>query len=490
MTNLSGANLNNGAAVGPQGEGRESPSNFPKYPAYKDSGVPWIGEVPTAWEVKPFKWLLDNNDGGVWGNDPTGEADTVVLRSTDQTVDGNWRVADPALRNLSAKEKASALLVEGDLVVTKSSGSSLHIGKTTLVTADIAEQGCCYGNFMQRLRVNSSFIPKLAWYVMNNELARSQLDLLSNSTTGLANLNGALIGEVLLPVATAGEQTQIARFLDHETARIDALIEEQQRLIELLKEKRQAVISHAVTKGLDPTVPMKDSGVEWLGEVPAHWEIKQLKHVVDPNSSITYGIVQAGPEFEGGVPYIRTSDMSGEELPVSGYPLTSPDIDKSYARSRVRPGDIVMSIRASVGKCLPVPDELKVANLTQGTAKISAGQQITRNFLLAFLNAGATQNYFDLMAKGATFKEITLDALRRTPVLLPPAKEQVDIDQFVARHAGLLDETCKQALQSVALLQERRSALISAAVTGKIDVRGWQPPVSTQAPKFEVAEAN
>ena len=248
-------------------------SGFSPYPEYKKSGVPWIGDVPVTWEVKQVKWLLDNNDGGVWGDDPTGENDTIVLRSTDQTVDGNWRVAEPALRKLSAKERASALLVEGDLVVTKSSGSSLHIGKTTLVTAEIAKQSCCYGNFMQRLRVGSGFIPKLAWYLMNDELARAQLDLLSNSTTGLANLNGTLIGEVIFPVATVAEQIQIARFLDHETARIDALIEEQQRLIQLLKEKRQAVISHAVTKGLDPTLPMKDSGVEWLGEVPAHWDV-------------------------------------------------------------------------------------------------------------------------------------------------------------------------------------------------------------------------
>ena len=137
-----------------------------------------------------------------------------------------------------------------------------------------------------------------------------------------------------------------------------------------------------------------------------------------------------------------------------------------------------MSIRASVGKCLPIPDELAIANLTQGTAKISAGKHITQNFLLAFLNAEATQNYFDLMAKGATFREITLDALRRTPVLLPPANEQCHIDQFVSKHAGLLDETSKQAIKSISLLQERRSALISAAVTGKIDVRGWQPPAS------------
>jgi len=164
--------------------------------------------------------------------------------------------------------------------------------------------------------------------------------------------------------------------------------------------------------------------------------------------------------------------MSGDELPVSGYPLTSPEIDESYARSRVRPGDIVMSIRASVGKCLPVPNGLSVANLTQGTAKISPGSRITRDYLLAYLNSGAAQVYFDLMAKGATFREITLDALRRTPVLVPPAHEQADIDQFIARHVARLDGLVQLSERSIVMLKERRSALITAAVTGQIDLRG------------------
>jgi type I restriction enzyme S subunit len=279
------------------------------------------------------------------------------------------------------------------------------------------------------------------------------------------------LSDTLMPVPPVSERELIVKCLDRETVRIDALIEKKTRFIELLREKRQALITHAVTQGLDPSVKMKNSGVEWLGEVPEHWEIKQLKHVVDPNSSITYGIVQAGPEFLGGVPYIRTSDMSADELPISGYPLTSPEIDESYARSRVRPGDIVMSIRASVGKCLPVPEDLSVANLTQGTAKVSPGNAITRDFLLTFLNSSAAQVYFDLMAKGATFKEITLDALRRTPVLVPPQTEQKEIDQFIARHIGRLNQLCLLSERSIGMLKERRSALITAAVTGQIDLR-------------------
>lgn len=446
--------------------------SFPAYPAYKDSGVEWLGVVPNHWAVTLLKRGYEVVLGKMLQPEARRDDDEFLpyLRAANIQLSGVDTV-DVKRMWFGPEEKKSLLLRRGDLLVSEGG----DVGRSAIW--DFDEEECYFQNSINRIRSIDGNNTRFLYFWMLAIKKNGYVDVLCNKST-IAHFTAEKVAAVPLPIPTKSEQTQIARFLDHETARIDALIKEQQRLIELLKEKRQAVISHAVTKGLDPTVPMKDSGVEWLGEVPAHWEVKQLKHVVDPNTSITYGIVQAGPEFEGGIPYIRTSDMSGEVLPASGYPLTSPDIDASYARSRVRPGDIVMSIRASVGKCLPIPDELAIANLTQGTAKISAGKHITQNFLLAFLNAEATQNYFDLMAKGATFREITLDALRRTPVLLPPANEQCHIDQFVSKHAGLLDETSKQAIKSISLLQERRSALISAAVTGKIDVRGWQPPAS------------
>ncbi len=217
----------------------------------KDSGVEWLGEVPIHWEVSPFKWLLDRNDGGVWGDDPDGTDDTLVLRSTEQTVDGQWRLENAATRKLSATERAAALLESGDLVVTKSSGSSLHIGKTTLVTDEIAQLGCCYSNFMQRLRMKPSFSPLLAWYILNNDIARLQFDLLSNSTTGLANLNGTMIGQMMLAIPPGEEQTAIATFLDRETAKLDTLMTEARSAITLLQERRTALISAAVTGQID-----------------------------------------------------------------------------------------------------------------------------------------------------------------------------------------------------------------------------------------------
>ena len=295
--------------------------------------------------------------------------------------------------------------------------------------------------------------------------------------------------ELPVPLPEPSEQKRIASFLDYETAKIDALIEKQQQLIALLGEKRQAVISHAVTKGLNPDAPMRDSGVEWLGEVPSHWSVSQLKYIIKPGTSITYGIVQAGPEIEDGVPYIKTSDMSGDQLPTSGYARTSKAIDQSYSRSRVFPGDIVISIRASVGKCLAVPDELHVANLTQGTAKISPGKKVRRDFLIAYMSGQSVQDYLMSMAKGATFKEITLDMLRRVPALVPPDEEQAEIIELVQSKEHKFNSLIEAANQQSELLRERRTALISAAVTGKIDVRSWKPPSSAAKSETEMEVA-
>lgn len=463
--------------------------SFPAYPEYKVSEITWIGDVPTSWEVKPFKWLLSNNDGGVWGDDPTGEGDTLVLRSTDQTVDGNWRLTDPAPRKLSAKEKASALLVEGDLVVTKSSGSSLHIGKTTLVTADIAKQGCCYGNFMQRLRVNSGFTPKLAWYVMNNELARAQLDLLSNSTTGLANLNGTLIGEILLPVSAVAEQTQIARFLDHETARIDALIEEQQRLIELLKEKRQAVISQAVTKGLDPTVPMKDSGVEWLGEVPAHWQVKKLKHF----GRMTGGFAFKSTDFTSeGHPVLKISNVGHLCFEWGDQSYLPDEFRESHSEFIAPKGALVFAMTRPV-----IAGGIKVARLEDDSLPLvnqRVGFMVVNDvdlsrYLLLSTQSDPFLNQFKNNLTITNQPNISSEGIESISIAVPPLIDMKNILAFCQKFDTAVQSLICDALQGTELLQERRSALISAAVTGKIDVRDWQPSASSQANEFEIAEA-
>ena len=432
--------------------------SFPRYPKYKPSGVEWLGEVPEHWDVTPFKWHIQCNDGGVWGQDPTGVDDTVVLRSTEQTVDGHWRIDAPALRQLTRDEVFAAMLLEGDLLLTKSSGSSLHIGKTTLVSAQIAAMRCCYSNFMQRIRTTRSFRPELAWYVLNSELARRQFDLLSNSTTGLANLNGSLIGQLIVPAPTVSEQRAIAAFLDRETAKIDALIAEQEKLIELLAEKRQAVISHAVTKGLNPAAPMKPSGVEWLGEVPAHWNIAPLRYMADCLDGIRVPLNAEQRSLRlGSIPYWGANSVVDH---VDAALVSEPVVllGEDGAPFFDKPKPVAFFVEEPVWPNNHV-HVLRPRRSTKGA------------YLAAVLNITEYAHFID----GSTRDKLTQSAMNSIPIPMPPVDEQDSIGRHLAAaDAGLagLGSECQLAID---LLRERRSALISAAVTGQIDVRNAVP---------------
>ncbi|MDZ3830862.1 MAG: restriction endonuclease subunit S [Sphingopyxis sp.] len=439
--------------------------SFPAYPSYRDSGVEWFGSFPSHWTILPLKWLLVGNDGGVWGDDPDGEDDTLVLRSTEQTVDGQWQIDDPAARKLSATDRNKALLRAGDLLVTKSSGSALHIGKTTLVDAEVADLGACYSNFMQRLRPSARVLPRLAWYLLNSQVARKQLDLLSNSTTGLANLNGTMLGLLETPLPPLPEQIAIAAFLDRETAKIDALVEEQRRLIELLKEKRQAVISYAVAKGLDPAVPMKDSGVEWLGDVPAHWEMRRI-------ALLFRQVAEAGTQE---LPILSVSIHHG----VSDDEIPDDEMERKVVRSEdrskykaVRPNDLVYNMmRAWQGGFGTVKADGCVSPAYVVARPI--GEQDTQ-FVEWLLRTPMLVEEMRRRSVGVADFRLRLywEEFKDIVIPVPPLCEQRQIVDSVQKDIQRFDALAIQADTAIALLQERRAALISAAVTGKADVRG------------------
>ncbi|TEU21933.1 MAG: restriction endonuclease subunit S, partial [Anaerolineales bacterium] len=179
------------------------------YSEYEESGVPWLGRIPDSWYVAPLKRGLARNDGGVWGEDFDDEG-TIVLRSTEIALDGSWQIEEPARRQLTAKERKDGRLEVGDLLVTKSSGSALHLGKTAVVTEDVAAMNCCFSNFTQRLRVNTKLLPRCLFWILNCPVGRDQLVFLGTTTTGLANLNTEVIGAVQIPFSTLAEQRAIA----------------------------------------------------------------------------------------------------------------------------------------------------------------------------------------------------------------------------------------------------------------------------------------
>ena len=449
--------------------------SFPRYPAYKPSGVEWLGEVPEHWNVDRMKWAIEQPKNGIWGNEESGdENDIPCVRVADFDRQGLRVVLDnPTIRNVTRKEREGRVLAKNDLLIEKSGGGELQPVGCVVIYED--DWPAISSNFVAkasaRIGMSASY-----WRYLHSAAYSARINTRSiKQTSGIQNLDQSQYLDESSCYPPLLEQEQIAIFIDHETAKIDALIAEQQRLIELLQEKRQAVISHAVTKGLNPDAPMKDSGVGWLGEVPEHWEVKELKSLRKPSTCITYGIVQAGPHVEDGIPYIRTSDMSGDALPMEGYLKTSHEIDGSYARSKVASGDLVIAIRASVGKVLVVPGFLDGANLTQGTAKFSPAANVDVRFVEYAFSASFLKAAIDVVSKGATFLEITLDALRRLRFPVPPHQEQIEIVASLASKVASLNDLVEDAKRAVKLLQERRSALISAAVTGQIDVRGLVP---------------
>lgn len=466
MTNLSGTNLNNGTAVGPQGEGRESPSRFPTYPGYRDSGVEWLGEVPQHWVVTKFSRHFSVRMGE-------------TIPETELSDEGWLPVYSATERDkfYGYVDERKPLVANGDLVIPARGNS---IGFVKLVRAPAtATQTTIVANVLDHKITDSSYV--YYWCLgLRKVLFYFDRTAIPQITTEYVSRN-----PLLLPALA--EQTQIARFLDHETARIDALIEEQQRLIELLTEKRQAVISHAVTKGLDPTVPMKDSGVEWLGEVPAHWEVWKLSHAFDGIGSGTTPPSTEHGWYEGGtIPWITTSELRENVITATKKNVTAEALEKFSALQMHPPGSLAIAMYgATIGRLGILGIS---ATTNQACCVLSSPRSLTPGFTFYWLS-GFKEIIISLYATGGGQPNINQDTVASLKVPAPGIEEQRGISDFLDQKAIEHDSLVKEAERVVAFLQERRSALISAAVTGKIDVRGWQPPASAQAPESAVAEA-
>ncbi len=263
----------------------------------------------------------------------------------------------------------------------------------------------------------------------------------------------------------------VNRFLDHETTKLDALITEQRTLIDLLKEKRQAVISHAVTKGLDPRVPMKDSGVEWLGEVPEHWRVVPLKHLVVESVAGPYGASLTKSMYTtSGYRVYGQQQVIPDDFTVGDYYISEEKYEE-MRRYTVFEGDVLVSVMGTIGKVAVVPPNAEPGIINPRLVRYRCGSQIRPRFLQRILMCETHQEHLNFEAKGSTMDGLNMTTLATVPIPVPPVEEQDQILAGLFERVGWLDSLVKEAESAIALLQERRSALISAAVTGKIDVR-------------------
>lgn len=454
--------------------------SFPRYAEYKDSGVEWLGEVPQGWCVYSLKRAIDGCTNGFWGGEPNGHNDLCVLRVADFNRN-NFTVGLDKLtyRLILPKEAESRLLKYGDLLLEKSGG-----GEKTLVGCVVQfnqKFAAITSNFVAKMTPKDSFVSRFLTYAFAHLYAGRVNFPSIRQTTGIQNLDSEsyLMESFCFP--PKNEQTQIAAFLDHETAKLDNLINQQKKLIDLLKEKRQAVISHAVTKGLNPNAPMKDSGVEWLGKVPEGWVVTKVKYIksLTPNAFVDgpFGSNLKSEHFiDGGDVYVIESNFATQnKIDINELKTISFKHFELISRSEVSAGDVVIAkIGAQFGKSSILPNLDKRAVVSGNSLKLTVNNQICltvwAHFQLLLLKMNSE---IDLLVNGSAQPALSLGGMNNLNFLLPPLSEQSEIIGFLDQETAKIDNLIQQAQKAITLLQERRTALISAAVTGKIDVRGF-----------------
>ncbi|EKM97538.1 restriction modification system DNA specificity domain-containing protein [Stutzerimonas degradans] len=453
--------------------------SFPAYPDYKHSGIELLPEYPSHWALKRFKNVFEER--AERSSDGSEELLSVSayfgVKPRSETLDEGDHLSRAESLEGYKVCRAGDLVINIMLAWNRGLGFSWQHGIVSPAYSVFHVTDGSYPKFLDYLVRSDEYIRYFKTHSAG--IMDSRLRLYPES-----------FGRLFSAIPSACEQTQIARFLDHETARIDALIEEQQRLIELLKEKRQAVISHAVTKGLDPTAPMKDSGVEWLGEVPAHWRVGNVKYFLEAIGDVDHYMPQS---VDKGIPYVMTgdlmelvSDIQFEECKQVAYE----DYLKLSGRIKTSKGDVVMARYATIGSVSYVDIDAEfLVSYSCVTIKPDLSK-VLGIYLFYYFKSCSFLNGIRAKTNTNTQDNVGVGDIKDLKIALPPAAEQMKIVDYLQSELGRLDAISEVSLSTISLAREKRSALISAAVTGKIDVRGWQPPVSTQAPKLEVAEAN
>ena len=458
-----------------------------QYPAYKSSGSRLLGNVPDHWGTPRLKKHLLMNDSGVWSDEPDDEG-TIVIRSTEQTVGGQWHLENPARLRLPETQRRSATLERSDLVITKSSGSRDHIGKTTIVTDEIANLGCCFSNFMQRIKVDQHLDPNLLWRYLNNYVGREQLLAEATTTTGLANLNAKIVGNCRIPVPPPDEQASIVRFLDHADEQIQHYIAGKKRLIALLEEERQAVIHQAVTRGLDPNVKLKPSGVEWLGDVPEHWEIGPLKRFAARYS----GAIKAGPFGS----QLTSADMTGTDFKVyTQRNVIDRDLEKGFTyisnakfhdlrAFEIVPGDVLVTSRGTIGRTALVANSCERGVLHPCLLRIHPDhERLVPEFLMTLIqDSQLLPQQLMFLSNSTTIDVIYSSTLANTVVPVPPLTEQVACVEHLDRVTSDIDTAINSAHRQIDLMNEYRTRLIADVVTGQLDVREAAEELPTPEP--------
>ncbi|MBB2927106.1 restriction endonuclease subunit S [Paraburkholderia silvatlantica] len=419
-----------------------------RYSSYKDSGLPWLGEIPKHWRVGPLKYFVRRRSGaiktGPFGSHLTSAEmmqGTIKVYNQRNVIDNDFSAGDNFVTEAKFEQLRAFEAFPGDVLVTTRG----TIGRAAILPEDAGTgvlHPCLLRVQPDAAELDVKFLCAL---IQDSNLLRTQIELYSNATT-IEVIYSETMASLVIPVPPLEEQLQILSFLDHETGKIDALIAEQEKLLTLMAEKRQATISHAVTRGVNPDVPLKASGVAWLGEVPAHWRLSPLKRAV---------VLQRGHDLpseervEGDIPVVSSGGVSGR-----------------HNKAATSGPTIVTGRYGTIGEFTLVDEDCWPLNTALYAIEMYDNLPRYLWYMLQSL-----KHLFILNSLKTAVPGVDKNDIHPTIVCVPPVSEQAAIVAFLDAEIAKLDALKAEAERAIDLLKERRSALISAAVTGKIDVR-------------------
>ncbi len=437
-------------------------SQHKPYPAYKDSGVEWLGEVPGHWDIRAVKTLARLDGGSGFPEVEQGQSGHAIPFFKVAEMASNLQTTVNTVSKETAKRLGAKVFKPNTLVFAKV-GAALLLNRRCLLEVD----ACLDNNMMALLPAACS--PRWLFWVF------SVIDMgLIANPGAVPSINQEQVGNIRLSVPPLNEQQRMAEHLDRETDRIDGLLQKNTRFIELLREKRQSLITEAVTKGLNPNVPMKDSGVEWLGEVPGHWDKLQIKNLAinDDDLFVDGDWIESKDISESGIKYITTGNVGNGFYKEQGSGYISNEAFVSLRCTDVLPGDIIISrLNLPIGRACIIPD-------LGGRVVTAVDNVILRNrsdFYSKFIvYRFSSSDYFhelSLIASGATMQRISKGKLGSISIMWPDFDEQVAISEYLDCETTHIDNLINKSTQLIAALKEKRQSLITEAVTGKIDLR-------------------
>ncbi len=456
---------------------------YPAYPEYRDSGSTWLGEIPSHWVTQPLKYNSYMKGRIGWQNlrseefTDTGPFLVTGMHFRDGTVDWDacYHITDE--RYLMAPEIQLKAL---DVLMTKD-GS---IGKVAYVDA-LPGPASLNSHLLVIRPLRGTYVPRFIFHLLDSPVFQRYVGIVQTGTTffGITQESVACFPALLPPLP---EQIAIADFLDAETAKIDTLVEKKRELVEKLRERRTALISRTVTRGLppgaaraaglSPSPPLKPSGIEWLGDIPEHWVASKIKFQARTVSKGTTPSTIGKELVDGGIRFIKAENIQDGCVVEKPEFFIDPETDRLLARSRLKQGDVLIVIAgATTGKTAVLQADLLPANTNQAVCFIRLVRSQYASMLSGWMQTRFVQDRIWTSAVQSAQPNLAMQDVRGFPCLVPPPLEQQAIIDYLDQETTKIDRMAEKIEEAVQKLQEYRTALITAAVTGKIDVRGFKP---------------